>query len=181
MYRRSGPWRFIELFYCYRSSSSDVNGGIWRSKPAPPPAPAPAPPRFSFAVWARWVLGSILSLSLPFWKLKREKLKKIEGEAEMVVEEAETVAEVVEKVATAAEKLSADVADILPDHSKLKEAALFVERVSKETAHDAHLTKNFIHKVDELEQDLSNMETVIEPLVEKIVPHKSKVTNKSDS
>lgn len=64
-----------------------------------------------------------------------------------MIEDAEIVAEVVEKVATVAEKVSAQVADELPDDSKLKEAALFVEHVSGVTAQDAHLTENFIHKV----------------------------------
>lgn len=65
----------------------------------------------------------------------------------MVIEDVEKVAEVVEKVATVAEKVSAEVAEILPDHTKLKDAAFFVERVSKETAHDAQLIENFIQKV----------------------------------
>lgn len=69
------------------------------------------------------------------------------GEAEIVIEEVEKAAEVVEKVATVAENVSAEVAEILPDHTKFKDAALFVERVAKETAHDAQLTENFIHKV----------------------------------
>jgi hypothetical protein len=28
---------------------------------------------------AKWILGSILSILLPFWKQKREELKRIEG------------------------------------------------------------------------------------------------------
>lgn len=57
------------------------------------------------------------------------------------------MAEVVEKVATVFEHISAQVADKLPDDSKLKDAALFVEHVSKVTAEDAHLTEDAIHKV----------------------------------
>lgn len=70
-----------------------------------------------------------------------------QARTEMVVEEVENVAEVVEKVATVAEKVSSDVADKLPDNGKLKESALFVERVSKIAAQDAQITKDFIHKV----------------------------------
>lgn len=69
------------------------------------------------------------------------------GEAEIVIEEVEKAAEVVEKVATVAENVSAEVTEKLPDHTKFKDAALFVERVAKETAHDAQLTENFFHKV----------------------------------
>ena len=65
----------------------------------------------------------------------------------MVVEEVEGVAKVVEKAATVAEKISAEVADKLPEKGKLQEAALFVEHVAEEAAHDAQLTENFIHKV----------------------------------
>lgn len=69
------------------------------------------------------------------------------GETELVVEEVEGIAKVVEKVAIAAEKLSAEVADKLPENGKLKEAALFVEHVSQEAAHDAEIAEHFIHKV----------------------------------
>lgn len=64
-----------------------------------------------------------------------------------MVEEIENVAEVVEKVATVSEKVSTEMANKLHDHTKLQEAALLVERVSKATAQDAKLTINFIHKV----------------------------------
>lgn len=69
------------------------------------------------------------------------------GEAEIVVGEVEKVAKVVEKVATVTEKVSGDVANILPDKSKLKDAALLVEHISKVTAEDAELTEQFIQKV----------------------------------
>ena len=71
----------------------------------------------------------------------------IKGKAEMVVEEVENVAEMVEKAAKLAEKVSSDVADMLPENGKLKETALFVERVSKQAAQDAQVTIDFIHKV----------------------------------
>ncbi|KAK3185102.1 hypothetical protein Dsin_032388 [Dipteronia sinensis] len=137
------------------------NGTIWRKQNttmvkvkddiekvgAVPAGPSP-PPRFNFFLWARWILGSLLTLFLPLWKQKLNQFQKIEGEAEMVVEEVEKIAEVVEKVASAAEKLSEEVADAVPDnHPKVKDTALFVERFSKATANDAQLTLNVIHKV----------------------------------
>lgn len=69
------------------------------------------------------------------------------GGAEFVAEEVEKVAQVVEKVAMVAEKVSEEVAEKLPGDGKLKKAALVVECVSKHAAHDAHVTKEFIHKV----------------------------------
>lgn len=65
----------------------------------------------------------------------------------MVIEEAENVAEVVEKVAELTEKVSVEIANKLPEKSKLKEAAQVVENYSKEIAHDAHLTQDILHKV----------------------------------
>ncbi|BBN70179.1 hypothetical protein Prudu_1443S000600, partial [Prunus dulcis] len=90
------------------------------------------------------------------------------GKAEIVMEEVEDVAEVVEKVANVAEKVSADVADELPDNSKLKETVLLVERASKVAAQDAQLTQDLIHKVETLKQDLGDLETLAEPVLEKI-------------
>ena len=36
---------------------------------------------------------------------------------------------------------------MLPEDGKLRKAALVVERASKEAAHDAQLTEEFLHKV----------------------------------
>ncbi|XP_031379506.1 uncharacterized protein LOC116194757 [Punica granatum] len=135
---------------------------------------APYPPNksgFGFPSWARWLMGSLLTILLPFLKLKwGTKLQRIEGEAEVVMEEVEKVAEVVKKVATVAEKVSEEVAEgISSDNSKLKEAAVWVERVSKATAHDAQLTQDIIHKVDALEHDMNDFETVVEPIIGKII------------
>ncbi|KAL5854997.1 hypothetical protein ACOSQ3_004830 [Xanthoceras sorbifolium] len=157
------------------------NSGIWKKqntnkvklkdemdkfRPAAGPSPPP-PPRFNFFLWARWVLGSLLTLFLPLWKQKWDKLYKIEGEAEMVAEE-------IEKIAEATEKLSEEAADKIPEnHQKLKDTALFIQRLSKATAHDAQLTLNIFHKVDELKEDLNDLETLVEPIVDKIVHQKS--------
>ncbi|KAF5448458.1 hypothetical protein F2P56_028993 [Juglans regia] len=140
----------------------------------PAPAPAPSPPKLFFFRWAKWILGSILALSLPLWNRDWGKLRRIE-EAEMVVEEVEIVAEVVEKVASVAEKVSAEFAEKLPEDSKLKEAALLVERVSKEAAHDAQLTTDFIHKADVLKEDF---EALVEPVIDKISKQESEAAGK---
>ncbi|KAL5563947.1 hypothetical protein UlMin_033694 [Ulmus minor] len=130
----------------------------------PPPVPANSQwPKFPY--WARWLLGSLLT-SLTFPNQKWNKLRKIEGEAEMVVEEVKTVAEVVEKVATVAEKVSLEVAEKLPENSKLKHTALFVEHLAENAAQDAQITKDFIHKVDELKHELESLKVLVEPVVE---------------
>ncbi|GFY90085.1 hypothetical protein Acr_07g0002820 [Actinidia rufa] len=108
----------------------------------------PAPHKPIFPKWAKWLLGSILSLVLPFPSQKWKNFLTFEGKVEEVVEEVENVAEVVEKVATTAENVSAKVADKLPDNGKLKEAALLVE---------------------ELENELSDLETMVKPVIDKII------------
>ncbi|NP_001236514.1 uncharacterized protein LOC100500336 [Glycine max] len=153
----------------YSNNTSTNPKGIKDVK-AQPEAPAPASKIFTFFPhWLRWVLGMVLSLLLPFWKSYWRKLQIIQAEAEFVVEEAEAVAKVVEKVATVAEKVSEDVAEMLPENGKLRKAALVVERASKEAAHDAQLTEEFIHKVEELKNDLDDLEAFVEPVIDKIV------------
>ncbi|XP_027338095.1 uncharacterized protein LOC113852035 [Abrus precatorius] len=97
----------------------------------------------------------------------------INSEAELVVEEVEKVANAIEKVAMIAEKVSEEVAEKLPEDGKLKKAALVVERLSKQAAHDAELTIEFIHKVDEFKNDLDDLESFIAPIVDKIVKKES--------
>ncbi|KAL0559854.1 hypothetical protein IC582_000234 [Cucumis melo] len=105
---------------------------------------------FFFPAWAKWIFGTLLSLLVPNWN----KLQRIEDEAEMVMEEVENVAEVVEKVAELTEKVSTEISEKLPEKSKLKEAAQVVENYSKEIAHDAHLTQDILHKVEEWKQKI---------------------------
>ncbi|XP_058096950.1 uncharacterized protein LOC131242372 isoform X2 [Magnolia sinica] len=112
----------------------------------------------------RWAFGSILFLILPFWKREWVKFLAIEDEVEKVAEVVETAAEVVEEVASVAETVLSEVANRLPDDSKLKDAVLMVERVSKTTAKDAQLTIDFIHKVDELKQEV---EALAEPVIDR--------------
>ncbi|XP_022141966.1 uncharacterized protein LOC111012212 [Momordica charantia] len=124
-------------------------------------------PYFFFPGWVKWIFGSLLSLLIPTWKQSSNKLQTLEGEAEMVIEEAESVAEVVEKAAEIAEKASAEIAKKLPEKSKLKEAAEVVETYSKQIAHDAHLTQDILHKVEEWKQKLDKSETAINEQIRK--------------
>ncbi|KAG2409969.1 uncharacterized protein HKW66_Vig0006340 [Vigna angularis] len=156
-------------FYSTNSNNTSTNAkGINDEQVQPEPAaPAHASKSFAFSYW--WILGMTLSVLLPFWKPYWEKLQRIEGEAEFVIEEAEAVAKVVEKVASVAEKVSEDVAEMLPEDGKLRKATLVVEHASKEAAHDAQLTQQFIHKVEELKNDLDDIQAFVEPVIDKIV------------
>ncbi|KAK3034801.1 hypothetical protein RJ639_033706 [Escallonia herrerae] len=140
------------------------------SAKAPIPMPAPSSP--SFCAWAKWLLGSLVPLLLPYCKKKWDNLLTLEGNLEKVVEEVENVAEVVEKVATTTEKISAEAADKLPDHGKLKEAAEVVEHVSSLIAKEARQTQNFIHKIDDLKTDFQDLETMVEPLLDRVLEEK---------
>ncbi|XP_004292518.1 PREDICTED: uncharacterized protein LOC101310960 [Fragaria vesca subsp. vesca] len=125
--------------------------------------------RQTISTWVRWIFGSLLSILIPFWTHKYwRNLQMIEGEAEVVMEEVDNVAKDVERVATVAEKVSADVAEKLPTHTKLKQIALLIERVSELAAQDAQLTQQFIHKVDALKEDLEDLEKLVKPAVNKI-------------
>ncbi|MED6106572.1 hypothetical protein PIB30_005556 [Stylosanthes scabra] len=123
----------------------------------------------SFPHWLKWLLGSVLGLLLPVWKNYWGKLERIEGEAEIVAEEFEVVASVVEKVATVAEKVSEDVAEMLPEDANLKKVAMLVEHASEQLARDAQLAQQFMHKVEKVKNDLDDLETFVEPVIDKIV------------
>ncbi|KAK9943223.1 hypothetical protein M0R45_008839 [Rubus argutus] len=150
---------------------SSTSNKTWTKLEQPLPA-AKTSSKHTIANWAKWILGSLLTVLISFWRDKYwGNLQKIEGEAEVVMEEVENVAEIIERVATVSEKVSAQVADKLPDHTKLKETALLVERVSEIAAQDAQLTQDIIHKVDALKQDLGDLKTLVRPVVDKIENH----------
>ncbi|KAM3377507.1 hypothetical protein P3S68_009920 [Capsicum galapagoense] len=132
----------------------------------PPVELAPSKP--NLFKWAKWLLGSILSIFLPFWKEKWDSVRRIEGEVEKVVEEVEETVEVIAAVATKTENVMAGVAGKLPENSLLKEAAVAVENASAVVAKDALITSNFIHKVEDVEQDLKDLEKMVEPFIGKI-------------
>ncbi|GAB2218038.1 hypothetical protein Droror1_Dr00001254 [Drosera rotundifolia] len=153
------------------SSSSSLS-------PAAAPARPPRAPKPGFPRWARWLLGSVFSLVLSFWMPKWGTLLQIGGEAEIVMQEVEKVAEAVEKVATMAEKVSADIAQQLPDDDKFKAAALIAEHVLEETANDARIVEQIIHKVDEVKQDVEDIGKMAEPVIGKIIHENQKTNNK---
>ncbi|XP_057422445.1 uncharacterized protein LOC130716254 [Lotus japonicus] len=164
--RRYWMYPRMQLFSTNSNKSTNANScGVKNAKVQPE---GPASTMFTFPSWLRWVLGSVLSLVLPFWKYW-QKFQMIEEEAEVVVEEVEEVAKVVEKVAMVAEKVSEDVAEMFPKDSNLHNAALVLERASEHAAHGAQQTEEFIHKVEELKNDLDGLESFVEPVIEKIV------------
>lgn len=131
-------------------------------QPSPPVVPPPKP---GISSWAKWLLGFVLSILIP-WKQKWESLRQLEGKVEKVVGEVEEVAEVVEKAAAVAENVSAKVADQFPNNSRIKEAAVAVEHISNVAVADAQLAQNFIHKVEDVKKDLKDLETMVEPLID---------------
>ncbi|CAN6480070.1 unnamed protein product [Victoria cruziana] len=114
-----------------------------------------------FSAWARWLLGSLVAVIFPYWQMKWQSFRRIEGEIETVAENVESALEMAEKVAAAAEKVSEEVAASLPSDGKLKDAALFVEHVSEEARREAELTLKLIREVAQAKKD---METIMEPI-----------------
>ncbi|PWA72917.1 Chloramphenicol acetyltransferase-like domain-containing protein [Artemisia annua] len=125
-----------------------------------------APPRPNIFSWVKWVLGSILPLLFSFWKQNWDSMLKLEGKVEEVAKEVEEVAEVVEKVASTTEKMSAEVAEKL-DNGELKQVALMVEHASTIIANDARMTEEFIHKVGDLKQDITDLENMVDRVIDK--------------
>ncbi|CAD5318467.1 unnamed protein product [Arabidopsis thaliana] len=152
--------------------SNPLNAGRYFSNVSNDSKMQPSPPNqwFNFPSWGRWVIGSTISLVLSFWNNERiQKLKRIEGEAELVVEGVEAVAEMVEKVATATDEMAEEMAEKLPEKNKLKQVALVLEHISEVAAHEAHLTQDFLHKVEKVTQDIDDLEAMIKPLIDKKV------------
>lgn len=71
-----------------------------------------------------------------------------------MVEETEKILEYVEEVAETVDKVAKEVADHLPDGGKWRNAALFVEDVAEEVAREAQLVEDFLHNVEEIEQEV---------------------------
>nr|XP_009390277.2 PREDICTED: uncharacterized protein LOC103976698 [Musa acuminata subsp. malaccensis] len=110
-------------------------------------------------IWARWALGSVVLLALPFYR----KVLGIEEKAEKT---AEAILGVVEKVAEVTEKVSLEVAEVLPENSELKKIALEVEHVAEVVIKDAELAETLIEKVDGV---VKNVDTMVEPIVEEVI------------
>ncbi|KAK9134220.1 hypothetical protein Syun_013550 [Stephania yunnanensis] len=115
-----------------------------------------------------WILGTLLSLILPFWKHKWAPLFAIKNEVDKVIGTIDVVTEVVEKVAEGVEKAAGEVAQRLPEGGQLQEAVLVVEKIAKKVHEDAHATDEFIHKVEDAGDDI---EKGVEAIVEAIDQH----------
>ncbi|KAJ0984621.1 hypothetical protein J5N97_002977 [Dioscorea zingiberensis] len=114
----------------------------------------------------KWVLGSILLLTVPFYK----RILKI---GDRVEKTAENMVEIVEKVAEETEKIGSDVAGALPD-GNLKQEALEVEKFAEEVDNDAKIVEVFLHKVDKIKEEL---EELVEPNIEKQVKNETTIPN----
>ncbi|XP_010942627.1 uncharacterized protein [Elaeis guineensis] len=108
-------------------------------------------------IWARWVLGSIVCLALPFYK----RILRIEDGVEKA---AETILKTVEKVAEITEEIASDVADVLPGDGRLKEEVLKIENIADQIDKDAEKAEAFLHKVDQIEEEVG---ALVEPIIEK--------------
>ncbi|KAJ8424585.1 hypothetical protein Cgig2_000590 [Carnegiea gigantea] len=142
--------------------------------PRPPSSKPSSPPGGRFPNWEKLFLGSVFSLLLAFWTPKWTTLLEIGGEAEVVINEVEEVAELVEKGATVVEKVSEEVADTHPSNNKIKEAALTVERISKEAAKDAQIAQEIIHKIDAAKENLEDVGEIVDPVIENVGYHHDK-------
>ncbi|XP_077213976.1 uncharacterized protein LOC143848797 [Tasmannia lanceolata] len=135
----------VKLAQVRRGELSKIYGMVGSNLP-PSNFPKPNLPN-----WLRDIVITVISITLPFWKQDVEEFLKIE-------EEVENTAEVVEEVAEAMEKASTDVAE--KSDGPVKDAALFVERVSKELDKGSEETLEILHKFDELKKDV---EELVEP------------------
>lgn len=74
-------------------------------------------------------------------------VKNCADEVDTVVETIEQITEVVEKVAEVVDKVAEDIADDLPEGGRFRKAVVLIENVAEQTAKDAHLLEDIIHKV----------------------------------
>ncbi|CAI9778053.1 unnamed protein product [Fraxinus pennsylvanica] len=108
-----------------------------------------------------WILGILLTIVLPFGTNNRGPVLKLKDEVDTAVETIEHITEVVEKVAEVVDKVAEDIADDLPEGGRFRKAVDFIENVAEETAKDAHLLGDIIHKVQGFEEDV---ESIVESL-----------------
>ncbi|XP_039127741.1 uncharacterized protein LOC120263830 isoform X1 [Dioscorea cayenensis subsp. rotundata] len=106
-------------------------------------------------VWARWALGALVCLALPFYK----RILRIEDGLEKTVE---TVVEGVEKAAETTEKIASDIANALPE-GKLKQVVLEVENIAEQIDDGAEKIEEFLDKVEKIED---KVEDLVEPITE---------------
>ncbi|KAL0909072.1 hypothetical protein M5K25_023596 [Dendrobium thyrsiflorum] len=105
--------------------------------------------------WAKLVLGSIVFLAIPFCR-KALRVKDVTKTMEEVAEAVEMVAEVTEKVAEG-------IAEVLPDGSSLKEAAIRLEKIAFFVDKQAEITESFLTKVDDA---VGVLDATLKPLID---------------
>ncbi|XVF36648.1 hypothetical protein REPUB_Repub19eG0075200 [Reevesia pubescens] len=111
--------------------------------------------------WLLWVLGTVISLILPFTTSKWGPLLKLKNEADHILQTAENISDAVEAVAEKVEKIADEIGDQLPEGGKLRATLELVEDLAEETAKNAHLTGDLIDKVQEMEDKMESfMESV---------------------
>ncbi|KAK1263489.1 hypothetical protein QJS04_geneDACA011927 [Acorus gramineus] len=104
--------------------------------------------------WTRWVISPLVYTTL-FIK----RLIGVEAAVEVTVE---TMAETVERVAEVIDKVAHDLADALPDDSKIKDDFVMVEYISEEIEKDAQIVEKFIEKIDRMKEKVEkDMESII--------------------
>ncbi|CAH1443307.1 unnamed protein product [Lactuca virosa] len=114
----------------------------------------PPPTGDSPSSWQQWIFRIITTVIVPFFSRKWSNLLKFKDEVDTVVEETEKILDYVEEVAETVDKVAKEVADHLPDGGKWRNAALFVEDVAEEVAREAQLVEDFLHNVEEVEQEV---------------------------
>ncbi|KAK1313680.1 hypothetical protein QJS10_CPA06g02171 [Acorus calamus] len=104
--------------------------------------------------WTRWVISPIVYTTL-FIK----RLIGVEAAVEVTVE---TMAETIERVAEVVDKVAHDLADALPDDSKIKDDFVMVEYISEEIEKDCQIVEKFIEKIDRMKEKVEkDMKSII--------------------
>ncbi|KAG6435956.1 hypothetical protein SASPL_100837 [Salvia splendens] len=96
-----------------------------------------------------WILGLVVSFILPFFTNKWGPLWVIKNKLENAVQTVENIVEAVEKVADSVDKIAEDIADDLPEGSKLRDLVEKVESLAEKTAKTADSLDDVIDKVQE--------------------------------
>ncbi|KAJ8433801.1 hypothetical protein Cgig2_025964 [Carnegiea gigantea] len=118
------------------------------AQPAPPPPPtAPSDPSPTPTGRKEWIAGIMITLLLPFLKSKWGPLLLFKDKFDTELQKVDAAVEAVENVAEGVEKAAEDLAEKLPNGSRLKNAADVVEHAAEKVAKDAHLADAAIHKV----------------------------------
>ncbi|OVA09276.1 hypothetical protein BVC80_8359g3 [Macleaya cordata] len=141
--------RMLSLKIRGEHTTSDTKMDVTANSTVQPGPPGPS----SGGSWKSWILGTLLSIFIPFWKCNWIPILKIKRDMETVMDTIDAVTEVVEKVAEGVEKVADEVAGHLPEGSQLRETVCAVENIAKHVAEDAHAADEFIHKMEELQEE----------------------------